>query len=289
MTYPPGSGPYGNGPQDPWGQPGGYQQQPPGYQQPQPSGWDMPQPMWDAQQQPGWNPQQQGYPGGYPPRPPKNNTGLIVGIIFAVIALLVIGVGAVVVLTRNKTDDINTASPTTENLVTATSSPGRPTTARPTTKPTASASSRFSYQEHAKDWDFKLGDVQMHADWVEGRDHATCSDIELHGKLTGLGCRYAAEMVYRSEGGALMLTQLVLGMSDEGKATAAHDQFTDEDLKFRPGTYIDDFAIGKWREINQKDFLVVTLVTTTSAVDDETASKYLKYLHTDTATALLFR
>ncbi|MFI5775699.1 hypothetical protein [Nocardia sp. NPDC051570] len=287
MTYPPGSGPHGYHPQE---QPGwGPEQQPRWDQDPQgwgqdPQGWG--QPTGYPPPQPVWNPNP-GYPGGYPPpRPPKNNNGLVIGIVVATIAVLVIGVAAVVLITRNKSDDTNRATASTPELVTATdSSTPRP---RPSA-PAQSASGKFSYREQAKDWDFKLGGVALHADWVDGRDDPTCGDIEVDGKLTALGCRYAAEMVYRSERGGLMLTQYVLGMADADKAAAAIGRYTDEDLQPRPGSYIENFSVGKWKDDSEKQFLVITLVTTTPAVDEDTATKYLRYLHQDMLGALAFR
>ncbi|MCM6775575.1 hypothetical protein NDR87_15135 [Nocardia sp. CDC159] len=265
MTYPPGSGPYGYGPQH----------QPPGWGQP---GYQPPQPGWDPNQ---------GYPGGGypPPPPPKSNTGLIIGIVVATIAVLVVGAGALVLIDRNKRGEDNRATgTTTPELVTATetATPRGTATAQP-------VATKFSYREQAKDWNFRLGDVALHADWVDGRDASNCGDIEVGGKLTALGCQYVAEMVYRSERGGLMLTQYVLGMADADKAAAAVGRYTDEDLQPRPGSYIEDFTIGKWKDDSEKQFLVIILVTTTAAVDEETASKYLRYLHQDMLGALAFR
>ncbi|MEU6558035.1 hypothetical protein [Nocardia nova] len=285
MTYPPG--PYGPGPQQPhdggWGgepyQQGGWDAQPTGWEAPS---WDQPQPQQD------WT--QPGYGGGYgTPGPPKNNSGLIVGIVFGVIALLVVGIGIVVVATRDSDpkNQAGGAASSTPALVPATTQAA--TTAPETTAPDAGTSPHVSYQDYAKNWDFKLGDVELHADWVQGRDHPSCSDIEVGGKLTGLGCQYAAEMVYKAENGSLMLTQFIMGMSSAAKAEAAPGQYTDADLKLRPGTYVDHFAVGKWKDDAQKDYLVVTFATATNAVDEETAKKYLKYRHADILGALAFR
>ncbi|MEV5647036.1 hypothetical protein AB0L57_02185 [Nocardia sp. NPDC052254] len=290
MTYPPGPGPYGQGPQQPhdggWGrdpyQPGG------GWDA-QPTGWEAP--SWDQQQppqQPSWD--QSGYGGGYgPPPPPKNNSGLIVGIVFGVIALLVVGIGIAVVATRDSGSKNEAGAGSTPALVPATEETTTATTEPDTTAPDSGTSPHVSYQEYAKNWDFKLGEVELHADWVQGRDHASCSDIEVGGKLTGLGCRYAAEMVYKAENGSLMLTQFIMGMDSAAQAEAAPGQYTDADLKLRPGTYVDHFAVGKWKDDAEKDYLVVTFATATNAVDEETAKKYLKYRHTDTVGALSFR
>ncbi|MBF6102934.1 hypothetical protein IU500_02630 [Nocardia terpenica] len=261
-----------------------------GQQQP---AWGQQQAVWDQQQPSAWGQQppqvwgQPGYPGGYSPQPPKKSAGLIVGIVLGVVAVLVIGVGIVVLATRHKSDNAASAAAATPSLVPATTS--STATGRPTTTPSSSASSRFSYQEQAKDWNFKLGDVSLHADWVAGVDHPTCADIEKNGKLTSLGCQYAAEMVYRAEDGGLMLTQFVMGMADADKASAASGQYSDADLNLRPGSYIDHFAVGKWKDGAQGQYLVLTMVTATDAVDEDTAKKYLRYLHADMLGALTFR
>lgn len=68
MTYPPNQGPYGQ-------QPGGWGPQQPPQQPPQPP------PGYDQTQQ--WN-----YPGGFPEdEPPKKRTGLIIGIVAAVLVI----------------------------------------------------------------------------------------------------------------------------------------------------------------------------------------------------------
>ncbi|NKY85120.1 hypothetical protein [Nocardia veterana] len=287
MTYPPGSGPYGYGPQQPhdagWGRD---PNQPGAGWDAQPGGWEVP--GWDQQPaEPTWP--QPGYGGGYPPPPPpKNNSGLIVGIVFGVIALLVIGAGIVVVATRDSDGENRADATGTPALVPATTSAApSPTTAAPGTR--SGTAGHLSYQEYGHDWNFELGEVKLHADWVEGRDHPSCSDFEVGGKLTALGCEYAAEMVYRAEGGSLMLTQFVIGMSSADKAAAAPGAYTDADLKLRHGTYVDNFAVGKWKDDAQKEFLVVTFATATSSVDEKTAEKYLKYRHGDILGALAFR
>ncbi|MQY20876.1 hypothetical protein [Nocardia macrotermitis] len=319
MTYPPGSDPYGNPtPQSPdasgWGGSGGYQQVPdagwgqtgnahPAYQQPQPGYPQQPeyqqqsgyqhagqpgdtQQGWQAQQ-PGWQPQpgQFGQPGGFEP-PRRNRTPLIAGGIAAAVVLVVSVVALVVVLNRHSGSD-DSASASGPSLVSATSS----SSAAPTTTTTTSSakSGRFSYTEYAHDWNFGLGGVHLHADWVEGRDHATCGDIENDGKLTALGCQYAAEMVYKAENGAIMLTQYVMNTTGSDASGELATQYADADLKMRPGSYIADFAVGKWQTKAQGDFVVLTVVTATSAVTEDTAKNYLHYLEADMASALLFR
>lgn len=322
-----GGDPYGQGqpPQGPggWGQqppqdPSGWQQPPqtPGWgQQPPPdaggwgqpqqdaSGWGQPQldpSGWGQQPQQGWGQQPpadapgygapQGWqqPGWDQPPPKKPNTGLIIGLVVAVVAALVLVVGAVVVVSRK--DDNNQAggSSATTTTETTTTSSSTTTSSKPTTT-TQAAGAKLSYKEYSGDWNFRLGDVALQAQWVQGKDENSCGPIEEAGKLTGLGCQYAAELTWKAEGGALILTQFIIGMGDATKASAAVDGFDDGDVKLAPGTYIDHWETGKWRNGSEKEFLVITFATATAAVPTETVEKYLKYRHNDTTGALLFR
>jgi hypothetical protein len=223
-----------------------------------------------------------------PPRPPapERRTGVIVALAVGVVAVLVaVGVG---VSANSRVQGHAQAAASAE----ATTRAGGITStlpAAPAPGGTHPSSGRLSYTEFAKDWDFRFDRVELHADWVDGRDHADCHPIEVAGKLTSLGCGYAAELVYRAEGGALMLTQFVLGMADRSRAAAAKDRFTDADLTLRPGTYIKGYATGKWKDGSEKEFVVVTLATATGAVDPATVEKYLRYRHADTIGALAFR
>ncbi|MBO0852478.1 MAG: hypothetical protein J2P18_01760 [Nocardia sp.] len=285
MSYPPGPGPWPNGnephrSEQGWG--GQYLADP-----------NPPDPnvAWNAQQS-GWGAQQPWeapplYGGGPPTRPPKNNTGAMVAIVFGVIAILVICTGIIVVATHRHSggdDQAGATSALASATTTETSESTRPTTgsARP------GNSAHISYQEFAHNWDYKLGGNQLHADWVQGRDHPTCSDIEVAGKLTGLGCQYAAEMVYKAEGGSLMLTQFILGMDSEDHAASAHGKFGDADLKLRPGTYVDHFALGKWKDGAEKQYVVITLATATGSVNEDVAKNYLSSRHADILGALIF-
>lgn len=266
--------------------PYGYGEQP----RQDPASWGQPV---DYPAQQGWA--QTGYPMGYPSAPapgppPKPKTGVIVAAVLGLVAVLaVVGVGLVVITGRDK--DQPQASDATATVVPATSAPrtSTPRTTTTTPRPGQPSSGKLTYSDFAGDWNFKFDSVELHADWVEGRDHANCRDFEVNGKLSGLGCEYAAEMVYRAEGGGLKITQFVIAMSSEGQATAALGKFTDEDLHLRPGTYIDNFVTGKWRDGTEKEFVVVTVATANAAVAADTVKKYLQYRHADTLGALAFR
>ncbi|RMI27864.1 hypothetical protein [Nocardia stercoris] len=279
-------------PVDAWGQQVPPQSQP-GY--PQQPGYPA-QPGYPPQQgfaQPGY-PQQPGYPGygpGYPVPPKKSRTGLIVGLALGVVALLVIGGIAVYAASSHDSNNDAAASSSSSAAATTTSSSTTTTTrsSAPTTNP--STANKFSYTEFGKDWNFKLGDVALTASWVKGEDFPSCSPIEKAGKMTGLGCKSASRLTWKAEGGALMLSQLVLTMSDESSASAASQdgQFEDDDLHWPADGEISDWATGKWRDGSQKNFLVITEVTATSGVDPDLAAKYLKYRQSDSVTAFLFR
>ncbi|MFE3261933.1 hypothetical protein ACFXPS_25010 [Nocardia sp. NPDC059091] len=322
MTYPPagfGGDPtvHGQPPQDPdpawWDHPtqqtGSQQQAPqpgwPGQQQADPAGWQPTQTNWIGQQgypqQPGY-PQDAGYaqqpgfqqnpgfpqqPGFPPPQPPKSNTGLIIGVVLGAIVVLAVAVGAIVLV--SKKDDSSQADATTTTTTSFATSAPATTRSAPTTSKSAPGGSRFSYTEYGKDWNFKLGDVALQATYVSGRDYDSCAPIEESGTLTGLGCTRASEMAWKSENGALMLTQLVLTMSDAGKASSADGQFDDQDVVLPDGSYIKNFETGKWKDGNQDKFLVITVGTATPAVDEATVEKYVKYRHSDTLGALAFR
>ncbi|WP_454196672.1 hypothetical protein [Nocardia sp. Marseille-Q1738] len=214
------------------------------------------------------------------PPPPKSSTGPIAGLVVGIVVVLVaVGIGvAVVPREHGSAQAAATSADATARATTATS-----------TRPVGPSSGRLSHTEYAGNWDFRLGGVELHADWVDGRDHSDCGDIDKAGKLTGLGCTYAAEMVFRTEGGAVMLTQFILGMADENRAAAAKDRFADADLILRPGSYISGYATGKWKDGSQKEFVVVTIATATDAVAVETVEKYLRYRHADMLGALAFR
>ncbi|MFE7742738.1 hypothetical protein [Nocardia sp. NPDC057455] len=268
MTYPSGSG-FGGGPAE--------------HGKPDQAGHP---PDWGSMSPPSAYPMQAWETPPLPP-PPQRATGVIVALAVGVVAVLVaVGIG---VSANSRVQGHAQAAATSAE---ATTRAGSATSTRPApTAPggTHPSSGRLSYWEYAKDWDFRFDRVELHADWVDGRDHADCHPVEAAGKLTSLGCVYAAELVYRAEGGALMLTQLVLGMADQGRAAAAKDRFTDADLTLRPGTYIKGYATGKWKDGSEKEFVVVTLATATGAVDAPTVEKYLRYRHADTIGALAFR
>ncbi|MFC4376739.1 hypothetical protein ACFO5K_21850 [Nocardia halotolerans] len=245
---------YPSGQQNPWGQPPG-----------------------------GGHPQQHPYEMAPLAPPPKSNAGWIVVALLLVVGL-VGGVGALVLGANSgvsgsamaASDAMTTTAPTT-------------TTTTTTTKARPSAGAQLSYTEYEGPWNFKLGDVEMTADWSEGRDHTDCAPVEEDGALTALGCQYAVEMLLTAEGGAVKLTQFVLAMSDPAAAEHAADQIEETDLNVRPAGIIDDFETGKWKATSSKEFVVITLATATAAVRTELVQDYLRYRHGDITGAIAFR
>ncbi|KAF0836749.1 hypothetical protein [Nocardia caishijiensis] len=223
------------------------------------------------------------FPQEIPPLapPPRNSGSAWIVIALVVVAGLVGGTGLLVWAGNDGVAGSAVAASATDV----------PSTRKTTTteKPPSKAGERLSYTDYEGPWDFKFDNVELHADWVDGRDHTSCAPIENDGKLTQLGCRYAAEMVLSAEGGGIKFTQFILAMPNEAAAEAAADKIEDKDFDLRPGSYIKDFATGKWRAGAQAEFVVITLATATSAVDEATVDKYLRYRHTDIITAILFR
>ncbi|MFI5781168.1 hypothetical protein [Nocardia sp. NPDC051570] len=193
----------------------------------------------------------------------------------------VLGVTASVVMNRDKSDSQADASA---------SALAPATTTEPPVVPLAQPSERLRYTEYGnKNWDFTLGAATLHADWVGGRDYPDCRAIDQTGKLADRGCQYAAELVYRAEGGCLMLTQFILAMPDARAASEAVGQLTAADLKLRQGTFIDNFATSKWKDESHRQFVVITVATATMDLDEATATKYLGNRHSDTINALARR
>ncbi|UGT48302.1 hypothetical protein [Nocardia asteroides] len=116
-----------------------------------------------------------------------------------------------------------------------------------------------------------------------------CDPIDQSGKLAGLGCRYAAELELSAEAGGVRFLQFILAMPDAATATTAAAEIDDTDLKARPGSRIENYATGKWKAGAQDQFVVITMVTATAAVDTALVNKYLGYRHADILGAIAFR
>ncbi|GAC57111.1 hypothetical protein GOHSU_16_00670 [Gordonia hirsuta DSM 44140 = NBRC 16056] len=299
MTQPPGPQP-GPGQPDPHWQEtvaGQLGYPPQGYGQPGQTPQGYGQPVYG---QPGYPPQGYGQPGpgqppGFPPQPPKkSNTALTVGLTVvgvvgvAVVAALVAGV---VFLIANDDEDESTGTAASSPSSSASSSaPSSSASSAASSRPRPAAGERFTYTEFDGDWNFRLGDVALQAEWVRGEDFSDCGPLESDGKLTALGCKYGSLLVWKAEGGDVMLTQYVFTMTDAAAAKAAADSdLSDSDLKAITGTYISGFKTGKWRNGDSREFLVATIATGTAAVPEATVEEYLRYRQADSTGALSFR
>ncbi|MFZ2510044.1 MAG: hypothetical protein WAW85_02990 [Gordonia sp. (in: high G+C Gram-positive bacteria)] len=228
-------------------------------------------------------------PGGYgPPQPPKkSNPALKVTLGVVAVAVVAALVATIVYFaSREKGDDTQAAGVTTPNSTSATTTIS---SSAPSTSTSSSAGGKFTYTEFDGNWNFRLGDVALTAEWVKGADYNDCASFEEANKLTSLGCQYGSELVWKTENGNLFLTQYIMTMTDAGAASAAIGQFTDDDMKLAPGSYISGFETGKWKDSAEKSFLVVTIATATAGVSADTVSEYLKYRHSDSVGALTFR
>ncbi|MEV6276602.1 hypothetical protein [Nocardia sp. NPDC051832] len=280
MTYPPGfgGGPYPQRDPDRWGQ------------EPEWVAWpDDVAKVPEAPKlsgMPGWA--EFAAPPDVPPEVPalEDDSGRGPGrfVALGLVTLLVLTAGSAFFLLRDQGSSTETATGATSSVSLA------PIVPSPTKQLPVPSGDRFSYTEFGMDtWNFKFGSVELHAEWVDGRDYESCRDIERDSKLTAIGCQYASELVYRSENGGLMLTQFVLTMPDEQTAAATQDKFTGKDLRLRPGSFVPEYTVGKWKTEAKKNFIVVTVATANAAVSEAVVDKYLRYRHTDTALALMFR
>ncbi|RMI30330.1 hypothetical protein EBN03_22035 [Nocardia stercoris] len=222
--------------------------------------------------------------------PPKAKPAVIAAMVVGLVAMMAAATGVVVAISHShiRGNAAQSAAPTTTALVPATS------TVAPVPTTTPAPPARFSFTEQAKDWDITKEDTTLHAEWVEGIDHPDCGEIDASGKLAALGCQYAAEMVYRGEGGDLMITEFVLGMGTPEAATeaAAPGQLADTDIVLRPESYISDYGNGgasRWKADAQGSFVVYTVVTADSYVSEDTVDKYERFRHTDTMSSLMVR
>ncbi|GGK61124.1 hypothetical protein [Nocardia camponoti] len=224
----------------------------------------------------------QPYGAPLPPKPPrKSGAAWLVVALVAVIGLL----GGTVLLVASRDGVAGVAIAAEPTSLPTTTSLTPTTTAK---KPPAQGA-RLSYTDYDGNWDYKMGSVELRATWVEGRDHTTCAPIEKDGKLSSLGCQYAAEMVLTAENGTVKLTQFILSMPDAASAKTAAEKITDADLKLRPGTTIDKFETGKWRAGDSSTYVVITLATGAPGVAVPVVEKYLKHRHVDIVSAILFR
>lgn len=290
------SPPYGQpdyGQQPPYGQPAQPPYQQPAYEQPQ-----YGQPAYGGTQQmpvqPGATQQMPVQPGApwqqpayAPPPPPSGSKGALIAVVAGAGVLVVILLVVAIFAIGGREDPPpvagSSASPTPS-----------PSESSPSPSPSPSEEpegERLSYSEYDDDWNFRLGDVKLNADFVDGWDYEDCGEFESGDTLTDMGCEYGIEVAYEAEDGKLQFVHLVLVMSDEDAADEAAEKGAIEynDFKLHEESYIADFKYGKWLTNSSDQYVVITVCTATGSVKESKAGKYLSYSNSDFAASLIWR
>ncbi|WP_182378155.1 hypothetical protein [Nocardioides sp. WS12] len=281
MSYPP---------QPPFGPPSGPPSGPPGYP---PSG----PPGYPPQGPPGFGP----YGGGFGGPPKKSRTGLIIGLV-ALAMLLVVGVVVTAVLVLGGDDDDTSAGKDDSTASSTATTDGTPTPTDPssTTTPatpysptedeTDEPAARIDVEasEFADDWDFKFGDVEHNAKYLESWKYDTCGPVEEGSRLTQQRCEYAVQWTYSALNGKARVTYVALVFDTEAHAKAADAALSDEDFDLRPEAQFPDFVQGKWNSGVVSNVVGVTVGTTNTKVDEKKLQGLVNYMTTDYKLALSF-
>lgn len=244
----------------------------------------------------------------YPPQPPppwqpgppqrhqQRNQGLLLGGI-ALATALVVACGVLVWLlvdngSGDSADDGHlTPAPTAPTTAPSTTAP--PTTAPPSTSAPPSTEApedpnRIHASDFPGDWNFKFGDVALKATYLSSADYATCDPVA-GPRLLDRGCQYAVRWTYRAQGGKLRLSVLEYVMDSAAHAKDAKSKLRSGDLKLPKEALLPSAADEDTYADASQEVLVVSVVTTTSGVGDDVATKYLRYSNADFGSALLFR
>ncbi len=219
-----------------------------------------------------------------PPPPGGGSSGVVIAVVIGLAVILVTVLGAAVFLLTAE-EGTPTAGPS------ASASPSESPSPSPSPSPSATGPTgdKISYTEYDKDWKFKLGEVELSAKYVDGWDHEDCEEIEKGGALSDLGCLYGVEVTYKAEDGKVVLSHLILAMTDEDAADEAVKDVDDDDFQLNKKSYLSDFTFGKWQRDSAGAYLVITVCTAKKSVSEKKASNYLKYGNADFTTALLWR
>lgn len=287
MSYPPQppSGQQWPNPQHGWGGPsGGPPSGPPGFPPPGP---------------PGFGP----YGGGYGGPPKKSRTGLIVGLV-ALVVLLVIGVVVTAVLVLGGDDDDKSAGKDRSTAASTSTTDGTPTPTDPSSATTPATpysptedegtdnpAARIDVEaaEFADDWNFKFGDVEHDATYLESWKYDTCGPVEEGSALTQQRCEYAVQWTYSALGGKARVTYIALVFDTEAHAKAADASLSDEDFELRAEAQFPNFVQGKWNSGVVSNVVGVTVGTTRTKVDEKRLQGLVNYMTTDYKVALQFK
>ncbi|GAA5142810.1 hypothetical protein GCM10023340_06940 [Nocardioides marinquilinus] len=270
---------------------------------------------------PPWTPAPGG-PGGPPGPPPRRNTGLVVTLV-VVVVLAIAAVTTLAVVLVNGDDDegrdsagqsgrssqsdpadpadpadpsaSEPAPPTASGPTSAPVSPVEPSTpAEPPSSPEPPpadppAVEPFSFTEYGDDWRFRLGDVQLRADFVRGWDYPSCAPAEKGSALTDLGCVRASEWTYRALDGDLALTQVVYTMRDERAATRLikRELISEDSWQVKRASTLPGRA-GSWRANTTGVYVLLTVETHESSVPLKRAASFVNYGNADILGALRF-
>ncbi|WP_176903026.1 hypothetical protein [Nonomuraea maritima] len=307
-------GPYGRPDgQDAYQQPGAHQQpgpyQPGPHQQPgpyQPGPYQQPGPGPHPQAggphggfQPPGGPPYGGPPGGYPGPPPKNNNGLVLGLVIAGVAVLLlagVGVGAYTYL-RNKPDVVPTiALPTVTTLPDTDPPTPPPTSEPPEPSPTPSESATDDRPEPGSpinddefdDWNFRLDSTKYNAKKVGGWTYDSCDPIDPTGLLD---CDRSTEIAYTAYSGHLKAILITASFPNERSAQAAAkrlDKAKGQGIKWREDKTLTNPVYAKMLSGPTGKYVVITIVTADSSAR-ASAQGFHRMLQSDHAAYYVFR
>ncbi|KRA38899.1 MULTISPECIES: hypothetical protein [unclassified Nocardioides] len=296
MSHPPQppSGQQWPNPQQGWGGP--------------PSGPPIGPPGFPPQGPPGFPPQGPPgfgqYGGGFGGPPKKSRTGLVIGLVVGLVVLLIIGIVVTAVLVTGGDDGDDkagkdrssasststtdgTPSPTDPSSATTPATPYSPTEDEGTDDPAAHIDVEAA--EFADDWDFKFGDVEHKATYLESWKYDTCGPVEEGSALTQQRCEYAVQWTYSALGGKARVTYIALVFDTEAHAKAADASLSDKDFDLRAEAQFPNFVQGKWNSGVVSNVVGVTVGTTKTKVDEKRLQSLVNYMTTDYKLALQFK
>lgn len=305
MSHPPQppSGQQWPNPQQGWGgPPSGPPSGPPGFPPQGPPGYP-PQgpPGFPPQGPPGFGQ----YGGGFGGPPKKSRTGLVIGLVVGLVVLLIIGIVVTAVLVTGGDDDGDdkagkdrssasststtdgTPSPTDPSSATTPATPYSPTEDEGTDDPAAHIDVEAA--EFADDWNFKFGDVEHDATYLESWKYDTCGPVEEGSALTQQRCEYAVQWTYSALGGKARVTYIALVFDTEAHAKAADASLSDKDFDLRAEAQFPNFVQGKWNSGVVSNVIGVTVGTTKTKVDEKRLQSLVNYMTTDYKLALQFK
>jgi len=205
------------------------------------------------------------------PQPQKSgNTGLVVGAVIGVVLLL--GLGTFLVLTLGGDDG---GTPTGQQ-----SSQSADPTDEPSDDPSEDPEPEtVSYQDYAVSWSGSYEGASLSAEFYNGWDYTSCSDVAYGSVLADAGCQYEFEIIHEAEGGDVRVSQLVLAMEDSSQAIDLQTDLDvaefEEDYRFQTESLIAAYEQGLWIADKSGSFVILTVATRTTGVDEDTMTNYL--------------